>query len=42
MKNKFLQDNATLRETLRMARIDKQKSLEEWCKRELKRRGYAN
>ena len=41
MKNKFLQDNATLRETLRMARIDKQKSLEEWCMRELKRRGYA-
>ena len=41
MKNKFLQDNATLRETLRMARIDKQKSLEEWCMRELKRRCYA-
>ena len=41
MKNKFLQDNATLCETLRMARIDKQKSLEEWCMRELKRRGYA-
>lgn len=42
MKNKFLQDNATLRQTLKLARIDKQKSLEEWCMRELKRRGYAN
>ena len=42
MKNKFLQDNAALRETLRMARIDEQKNLVDWCKRELKRRGYAN
>lgn len=41
MKNKFLQDNATLRQTLKLARIDKHKSLEEWCMHELKRRGYA-
>lgn len=40
MKNKFLQDNATLRHTLKLARIDQQKSLIDWCTRELKRRGY--
>lgn len=39
MKNKFYCDNATLFETLRVARIDKQKSLEDWCSKELKKRG---
>ena len=42
MKNRFYQDNATLCETLRVARIDKQKSLEDWCRRELKKRGFTN
>lgn len=41
-KKKFYQDNATLRETLILARIDEQQALVDWCKRELKRRGYAN
>jgi len=41
-KKKFFKDNATLRDTLKLARIDQQKSLIDWCTRELKRRGYAN
>ena len=41
MKNRFYQDNATLCETLRVARIDKQRSLENWCMRELKKRGVT-
>lgn len=41
MKTRYYQDNATLCETLRVARIDKQKSLEDWCLKGLKKRGFT-
>lgn len=41
MKSRFLCDNFTLRETLRMARIDKDKALADWCSKELKKRGMT-